>query len=92
MDAATRETVLRRLAYIEGHLGGVRRMIEADQNCLVVLQQTYAVRRAIKQMESKLVAGHLRHCVMEDAEQSADKRLEEVVEVCSLAFRRPRSR
>lgn len=67
-------------------------MIEADQSCVVVLQQTYAVRRAIKQMESKLVAGHLHHCVMEGAERSANDRLEEVAEVCNLAFRRPRSR
>jgi CsoR family transcriptional regulator, copper-sensing transcriptional repressor len=62
-------------------------MIEAEQHCADVLRQTYSVRRAIEQLESKLVAGHLHHCVMEGAERSNDSTLEEVVEVCDLAFR-----
>ena len=37
--------VLKRLAYIEGHLKGIRRMVEEDQYCVDVLKQTYAVKR-----------------------------------------------
>ncbi len=65
MDAATRTDVLKRLAYIEGHLAGIRRMITEDTYCVDVMKQTYAVRRAIEKMEAKMLEGHLHHCVLD---------------------------
>ena len=35
---AKRDDVLKRLNYIEGHLAGIRRMIEEDQYCVDILQ------------------------------------------------------
>ena len=65
MDAGTQAEVLKRLAYIEGHLSGIRRMIEEDTYCVDVLKQTYAVRRAIEKLEAKMLEGHLHHCVLD---------------------------
>ena len=65
MDDASRTDVLKRLSYIEGHLAGVRRMIDEDTYCVDVLKQTYAIRRAIEKMEAKMLEGHLHHCVLE---------------------------
>ena len=62
-DAKTE--ALKRLSYIEGHLSGIRRMLEEDKYCVDVLKQTYAVRRAIEKMESILLEGHLHTCVVE---------------------------
>lgn len=56
---------LKRLSYIEGHLSGIRKMLEEDKYCVDVLKQTYAVRRAIEKMESILLEGHLHSCVVE---------------------------
>ena len=59
-----KQNALKRLKYIEGHLGGVRRMIEQDTYCVDVLKQTFAVRRAIQKLESVLLEGspaRLRH-------------------------------
>ena len=56
---------LKRLNYIEGHLSGVRKMMEEDQYCVDILKQTYAVRRAIEKMEGILLAGHLQTCAVE---------------------------
>jgi DNA-binding FrmR family transcriptional regulator len=56
---------LKRLSYIEGHLSGVRRMVEADQYCVDILKQTFAVRRAIEKMEGVLLGGHLQTCAVE---------------------------
>ncbi len=56
---------LKRLSYIEGHLSGIRKMLEEDKYCVDVLKQTYAVRRAIEKMESILLEGHLQTCVVE---------------------------
>lgn len=55
---------LKRLSYIEGHLAGIRKMLEEDKYCVDVLKQTYAVRRAIEKMESILLEGHLHTCVL----------------------------
>jgi DNA-binding FrmR family transcriptional regulator len=88
VDQDTRRDVLRRLAYIEGHLGGVRQMIEQDQYCVDVLKQTFAVRRAIEKLESKLLAGHLHHCVADGiAGGEGDRVLDELVELYALAHR-----
>lgn len=65
MTGETKTDVLKRLNFIEGHLAGIRRMIEADKYCVDVLKQTYAVRRAIEKMEGKLLEGHLHTCVVE---------------------------
>ncbi len=85
MDDDTRSDVLRRIAYIEGHLNGVRKMIEQDTYCVDVLKQTYAVRRAIEKMESKLLRGHLHHCVVEGIERGDDGVLDELVELYEIA-------
>ena len=65
MDTDTQADVLKRLAYIEGHLAGVQRMIQEDTYCPDVLKQTYAIRRAIEKLEAKMLEGHLHHCVLE---------------------------
>ena len=86
MEHHTQHDVLKRLAYIEGHLAGVRRMIEADQYCVDVLKQTYAIRRAIEKLEAKLLAGHLQGCVVEGIEAGEGERVvNELVELYALA-------
>ncbi len=58
-----KQDILKRLHYIEGHLGGIGKMIEEDTNCIDVLHQTYAVRKAIEKLEALLVENHLSRCV-----------------------------
>ena len=86
MDHHTNQDVLKRLAYIEGHLAGVRRMIEADQYCVDVLKQTYAIRRAIEKLEARMLAGHLQGCVVEGIEGGEGERvIDELIELYALA-------
>jgi DNA-binding FrmR family transcriptional regulator len=61
----TKAEALKRLNYIEGHLSGIRKMLEEDKYCVDILKQTYAVRRAIEKVESMLLEGHLQTCVVE---------------------------
>jgi DNA-binding FrmR family transcriptional regulator len=62
---SVRNEVLKRLRFIEGHLEGVRRMIEKDEYCVDILKQTHAVRKAIEKVETIMLEGHLRTCVVE---------------------------
>jgi CsoR family transcriptional regulator, copper-sensing transcriptional repressor len=58
-----KKQILNRLATIEGHLKGIRKMVEDDVYCVDVLHQAYAVERALKAFESALLEGHLSSCV-----------------------------
>ena len=75
MDDTSRRDVLRRLAYVEGHLAGVRKMVEQDQYCVDILKQTFAIRRAIEKLEAKMLDGHLHSCVVEGLEGGESERV-----------------
>ena len=72
VNTSAKPDILKRIAYIEGHLNGVRRMIEQDQYCVDVLKQTYAVRRAIEKMEAMILENHLQGCVVEGIKQGRE--------------------
>jgi DNA-binding FrmR family transcriptional regulator len=59
----SREQVLRRLARMEGQVRGVARMIERDEDCLDVLQQTAALRAAVDAVTMLLMEDHVQDCV-----------------------------
>ena len=65
MQDTVRIEVLKRLRFVEGHLEGVRRMIDKDEYCVDILKQTHAVRKAIEKIEAIMLEGHLRTCVVE---------------------------
>jgi DNA-binding FrmR family transcriptional regulator len=86
MQSETREEAFKRLNYIEGHLEGIRRMIDGDKYCVDVLKQTYAVRRAIEKMEMLLLDGHLHHCVVEGIHDGRQEQvIGELLELYELA-------
>ena len=86
MQPETREQALKRLNYIEGHLGGIRRMIDEDTYCVDVLKQTYAVRRAIEKLEALLLDGHLHTCVVTGVKEGRDDQvIGELLELYELA-------
>ena len=88
MDQTKRNEVLKRLSFIEGHLQGIRRMVEQDKYCVDVLKQTYAVRRAIEKMEGLMLDNHLHTCAVEGIKEGReDQVVGELVELYELANR-----
>ena len=84
-----KQDALRRLKYIDGHLSGIRKMVEQDKYCVDILKQTFAVRRAIQRMEMTLLEGHLHSCVIEGVREGREDRvLEELLELYALSDRR----
>lgn len=69
---ADKNDLLKRLASIEGHIGGVRKMVESDEYCVDILRQTYAIRRAIEKLEEKLLEAHLHGCVPEGIKEGRE--------------------
>ncbi len=86
--SAAKDDALKRLSYIEGHLSGIRKMLEEDKYCVDVLKQTFAVRRAIEKMESILLEGHLHSCVVEGIKEGReDQVVGELTDLYLLANR-----
>jgi len=86
--SSTRREALRRLNYIEGHLHGVRRMIEAGQPCVDVVKQTYAVRRAVVRLQALILENHLRGRVFTGIREGReDAVIDELIDLCGLAGR-----
>jgi DNA-binding FrmR family transcriptional regulator len=86
---ADKQDVLKRIKYIEGHLGGIRKMVEEDQYCVDVLRQTYAVRKAIEKLEAVILEDHLHGCVPEGIREGREEQVvEELVQLYNLAGNR----
>ena len=71
----TKKDALKRVNYIDGHLAGVRKMIEEDRYCVDVIRQTYAIRRALQKLEGILIDGHLRSCVPDAYREGRDEQM-----------------
>ena len=66
---------MKRLAYIEGHLHGVRKMVGEDRYCVDILKQTHAIRKAIEKLEALLLDGHLKTCVVERIKNGQEEQI-----------------
>ena len=75
-----------RLASIEGHIKGVRKMVLDDIYCVDVLKQTFAVERALKKFEAEVLRTHLSTCVPTGFRQGRnDAMIAELSELFALA-------
>ena len=85
---AEKHDVLRRLSYIEGHLKGIRKMVEEDQYCVDILKQTHAVKRALDKLDALLLQGHLAGCVPAGIREGRDEQvINELNELFELSRR-----
>jgi len=66
-----REDVIKRLARIEGHLSGVKRMVEEDKSCPEVLLQLAAVRAALDKVGRIVFEDHVETCVSKAIKEGA---------------------
>ena len=86
---ADKQDVLKRLNYIDGHLDGIRKMVEEDQYCVDILRQTYAVRKAIEKLEAIILENHLHTCVPEGIKGGKEEAvIAELVQLYNIAGNR----
>src|SRR5512142_1795212 len=82
--------LLRRLARIEGQVRGISRMIEREEYCIDILQQTAALRAAIDSVALLVLEDHVGGCVRTAAERGeADAYVEEILDVVRRTLGRP---
>jgi len=61
--------VLDRLSRIEGHVRGLRKMVESDKDCPDLLIQVAAIRAALNQVGLIVLQDHIETCVLEAAKE-----------------------
>jgi DNA-binding FrmR family transcriptional regulator len=80
----------RRLARMEGQVRGIARMIEREEYCVDILQQTAALRSAVDSLSILILEDHVGGCVRTAAEQGkADEYVDEVIDVVRRTLGRP---
>ena len=82
--------LMRRLSRMEGQVRGIARMIEREEYCVDILQQTAALRAAVDSLSIMILEDHVQGCVRTAAEQGqADQYVDEVVDVVRRTLGRP---
>jgi DNA-binding FrmR family transcriptional regulator len=82
--------LVRRLRRIEGQVRGIERMIERQEYCVDILQQTAALRAAVDSVALLILEDHVQGCVRTAAEQGdADRYIEEVLDVVRRTMGKP---
>ena len=82
--------LVRRLSRIEGQVRGIARMIEREEYCVDILQQTAALRAAVDALALLVLEDHVQGCVRTAAERGeADVYAAEVLEVVRRTLGRP---
>jgi DNA-binding FrmR family transcriptional regulator len=66
-----RKQVLDRLSRIEGHVRGVRKMVEEDRGCPEILQQISATKAAILKVGELVLEDHIESCLVDAVEQGS---------------------
>lgn len=87
-----KRAILRRLARIEGQVGGLRRMVEDEAYCVEVLTQVAAVTRALEGVSLKLLSDHTDHCVRDAIARGGSEADEKVDELLAAVERFARTR
>jgi DNA-binding FrmR family transcriptional regulator len=85
-----RTQLVRRLSRMEGQVRGIARMVERDEYCVDILQQTAALRAAVDAVSILILEDHVQGCVRTAAERGeADKYVDEVIDVVRRTLGRP---
>jgi len=82
--------LVRRLSRMEGQVRGIARMIEREEYCVDILQQTSALRAAVDALSILILEDHVSGCVRTAAERgNADEYVDEVIDVVRRTLGRP---
>lgn len=74
-----KEKAQKRINIIKGQLDGLQKMIEADQYCIDLLNQSLAIQNSLKSLDSVLFERHLTTHVTHQLKNEEEKAVTELV-------------
>lgn len=82
--------LLRRVSRLEGQVRGIARMVEREEYCMDILQQTAALRAAVDSLNLVVLEEHVAGCLKTAVERGrAEEYTEEVMDVVRRTMGRP---
>jgi DNA-binding FrmR family transcriptional regulator len=85
-----RAQLLRRLSRIEGQVRGIARMIEREEYCVDILQQTSALRAAVDAVSLLVLEDHVQGCIRTASEHGdVQQYVDEILDVVRRTIGRP---
>jgi len=80
----SRKEVAERLSKVEGHVHGIRKMVDEDRSCSDLLLQIAAVRSALDKVAKIILEDHMETCLLEAVKSGkADDSMAELREALS---------
>lgn len=74
------QDLITRLNRIEGQVRGVKKMLEEDRYCVDILTQVSAITCGLNAFNKKLLANHIKSCVVNDIRKGDDSVVDELCE------------
>lgn len=74
------QDMITRLNRIEGQVRGVKKMLEEDRYCVDILTQVSAITCGLNAFNKKLLANHIKSCVVNDIRKGDDSVVDELCE------------
>lgn len=87
LDPELIENLQDRLSRIEGHIRGIKRMLNDKEDCEALLVQMSAVRAALNQAIIKLLEGHMETCIADCARRGDVEALERLKTALALVLK-----
>ena len=72
------QDLITRLNRIEGQVRGVKKMLEEDRYCVDILTQVSAITCGLNAFNKKLLANHIKSCVVNDIRAGDDSVVDEL--------------
>ncbi len=86
MDKKIQGRALRRLKILEGQVRGLQRMVEDEEYCIDVINQSLAIKQALSGVEDLLLENHLSTHVIEQMKAGKEKKaVEEILSVYKVS-------
>lgn len=83
------EEAAQRLKTVEGHIAGIRRMIDDGEYCIDVIRQIHAVNAALNKVSKIILEEHMNSCMITavrgDDQAERERVLNEIAEVFDAA-------
>jgi CsoR family transcriptional regulator, copper-sensing transcriptional repressor len=77
---------VRRLKILEGQVRGLLRMIEKEEYCIDIINQSGAIKEALSSLEDLILENHLSTHVIEQIKSGKEKKsVEEILNIYKLA-------
>ena len=79
-DCKDCQVLITLLNRIEGQVRGVKKMLEEDRYCVDILTQVSAITNGLNAFNKKLLANHIKSCVVNDIRAGDDSVVDELCE------------